>query len=78
MKTLTNNLSQKSLESLKDVLEKFQWTLKEKKLKKSVDLSIQYLQNVKSFVVKRPHKAWEAGSQALSCALWALYGDKAG
>jgi len=73
MSNLTSKLSQKSLEFLKDLLEKFQWALKHKYLKKSLDISIQYLQKLSSLQVKQPHKAWEAGSHALSCSLWALY-----
>ena len=75
MANLTNKLSQKSLESSKDLLEKFQWALKNKHLKKSLDICIQYLQKLSSLQVGQPHKAWEAGSHALSCSLWAIYGN---
>eukprot|EP00090_Calanus_glacialis_P007248 TRINITY_DN15692_c0_g1_i1.p1 TRINITY_DN15692_c0_g1~~TRINITY_DN15692_c0_g1_i1.p1 ORF type:complete len:671 (-),score=156.98 TRINITY_DN15692_c0_g1_i1:49-2061(-) len=75
MANLTNKMSQKTLESLKDLLEKFQWALKNKHLKKSLDICIQYLQKLKSLQVPQPHKAWEAGSHALSCSLWAIYGN---
>merc|ERR1711936_139209 len=75
MANLTNKLAQKHLESLKDLLEKFQWSLKNNHLKKSLDICLQYLQKLNSLQVPRPHKAWEAGSHALSCSVWAVYGN---
>lgn len=75
MAGLTDRLGQKNLDLLKELLQKFQWSLKEGKTKKSLDMSTQYLDKLRSLGIKRPHKAWEAGSHALSCSLWAIHGD---
>ena len=73
MGQLGSALSQTSLDTLKTLLEKFQWALKNGQTKKSLDFSIKYLKKMASLNVPRPHKAWEAGSHALTCALWAVY-----
>ena len=41
--------------------------------KKSLDFAINYLDKLASLKVEKPHKAWEAGSHALTCALWSVY-----
>ena len=73
---LSDKMSSAVLQKLQAQLQQFQAALKAGQHQQALDSSLAYLTKLSQLALPRPHKAWEAGSHALSCSLWALYGSR--